>query len=177
MREMSRSRSGFTLLELLLASALFVTLLASIWGLTLLYLRTEVYAVQASQRTRINRLLVRLFNDDMTASFDIIGSAQQLHFNTRISSPENVVTVMYELRQGLGLYGAGLVRQESQMQNTQIIPEVIDCRFRYFDGENWHDTWNSRTQNRLPAAVEFVYRIQPARDANAVWESIIAKRE
>jgi prepilin-type N-terminal cleavage/methylation domain-containing protein len=171
------TKNGFTLLELMLASALFVTLLANVWGLTLLYLRTEMYAVHASQRTRVNRLVVRLFNDDLTASFDVIGSAQQLRFNTRISSPENVVTVIYELRQGLGLYGAGLLRQVSQTQETRIIPEVIDCRFRYFDGANWHDAWNSRTRNRLPAAIEFVYRIQPARDANAVWESIIAKSE
>jgi type II secretory pathway pseudopilin PulG len=39
--------------------------------------------------------------------------------------------------------------------------EVIDGQFRYFDGNNWHNDWNSITQKGLPSAIETVLQLKP----------------
>ncbi|MDR3110036.1 MAG: hypothetical protein LBU65_10195 [Planctomycetaceae bacterium] len=39
--------------------------------------------------------------------------------------------------------------------------EVIDGQFRYFDGSNWHNDWNSITQKGLPSAIETVLQLKP----------------
>ncbi|MDR3234684.1 MAG: type II secretion system protein GspJ [Planctomycetaceae bacterium] len=190
-------KNGFTLLELLLSSTLFVTLLGSVWGITSLYLRTETYAVQASERSRINRLVVRLLNDDIISALQktlqqntlqqktspqknnalppFSGSPQQLVFDALSPSGKETVTIIYEQRQGIGLHGSALIRQTQGAFQVplQIVPEIIGCRFRYYDGVNWHDSWNSQKQNALPKAVESVYRIVPLQGAKPLWESVI----
>jgi hypothetical protein len=35
-----------------------------------------------------------------------------------------------------------------------LAPEVTDIQFRYFDGSEWLDQWDSTEQNGLPVAVE-----------------------
>lgn len=35
-----------------------------------------------------------------------------------------------------------------------VVPEVAALAFRYFDGRNWFDSWNSLERKALPAAVE-----------------------
>jgi hypothetical protein len=35
-----------------------------------------------------------------------------------------------------------------------LAPEVIEVQFRYFNGLDWVDEWDSTLQERLPSAVE-----------------------
>lgn len=42
---------------------------------------------------------------------------------------------------------------------TFVIPEVRDIRFRYFDGANWSQWWDSRQRGGLPLAVEVVLEL------------------
>lgn len=51
---------------------------------------------------------------------------------------------------------------EMLAQMTELLaPEVVSLQFRYFDGLDWYDTWDSEASGSLPAAVEvtlgFVY--------------------
>jgi hypothetical protein len=39
------------------------------------------------------------------------------------------------------------------------VPEVTAVTFRYFDGANWTDTWNSIQRKSLPAAVEVQFEL------------------
>ncbi|MDR3181958.1 MAG: type II secretion system protein GspJ [Planctomycetaceae bacterium] len=171
-------KSGFTLLELLLSSTLFVALLGSVWGITSLYLRTENYTTYTSERSRVNRLVVRMFNDDLTSAAErLTGTQQQLQFAAGTPAAEDIVTITYQQRQGIGLYHSALVRQKQPAGNapalTDILPNVVECRFRYYDGTKWHDVWDNQKQTGLPKAVELAYRILPAAGAAALWESVI----
>lgn len=40
------------------------------------------------------------------------------------------------------------------------VPEVVRLRFRYSDGRRWHEAWDSRAQQRLPAAIEMAFDLE-----------------
>jgi len=59
----------------------------------------------------------------------------------------------------------GLTRREIDFETPDLnapgpegsrlsAPEIIDCRFRYFDGTSWSDSWESLQRNGLPVAIE-----------------------
>ena len=51
---------------------------------------------------------------------------------------------------------------QSLPENSWIhIPEVIHCGFRYFDGRDWTEEWDSRQRQSLPAAVEVTMQLSP----------------
>ena len=47
--------------------------------------------------------------------------------------------------------------------NQLIAPEVVEAQFRYFDGEQWMEEWDSDQMGGFPLAVEFVFAIDPNR--------------
>ncbi len=76
-----------------------------------------------------------------------------------------------------GATGTGLARMEgdrlmmemadaqadldSLAQSSRIIaPEVESLRFRYFDGLQWYDSWNSEELATLPRAIEVVFTLR-----------------
>lgn len=69
-------------------------------------------------------------------------------------------TVFYEFRPE-----SGLSRREIDFETPDIdapgpegsrmtAPEIVDCRFRYFNGSAWSDSWESLDRNGLPVAIE-----------------------
>ena len=40
------------------------------------------------------------------------------------------------------------------------LPEVVALEFRYFDGQDWTDAWDSRSRRSLPTAVEVSYQLE-----------------
>ena len=92
-------------------------------------------------------------------------------------------TVFYEMRSD------GLFRREIDFETpdnaatplgeTMSAPEVVDCRFRYFDGNQWSDHWDSLMYNGLPIAIEATVRLVALSDVrklrrNAAGDSIDA---
>ncbi len=67
--------------------------------------------------------------------------------------------------------GVGLVRREIDFETAEIpgledgetalMPEVVGCVFRYFDGRNWRNDWDSIANNGLPVAIETTLRLMP----------------
>lgn len=45
-----------------------------------------------------------------------------------------------------------------------LIPEVVNCRFEYFNGSFWSSTWNSEQQQSLPLAIRIRMQIVTAAD-------------
>lgn len=39
------------------------------------------------------------------------------------------------------------------------LPEIVSFRLRYFDGESWQSSWDSRERRELPVAVEMRFRL------------------
>ena len=56
---------------------------------------------------------------------------------------------------------------------TLLAPEVVDVSFRYFDGLQWLDQWDSASQQGLPVAVEVTLVMQDplaaAEEEDAFW--------
>jgi len=49
---------------------------------------------------------------------------------------------------------------------TTWAPEALDCRFRYFDGENWLDAWDSIEKGGLPVAIKVDLKLAPLDDVD-----------
>ena len=54
--------------------------------------------------------------------------------------------------------------QQENDPNAMWAPEVVDFRFRYGDGTNWLDSWNSIEKNGLPVAVEMTMKLMSVGD-------------
>lgn len=69
--------------------------------------------------------------------------------------------------------GANLVQTFKDETDLGIMwaPEVVDCRFRYSDGNGWTDSWDSLAQNGLPVAIEVVLQILPLEDVEKLRTS------
>jgi prepilin-type N-terminal cleavage/methylation domain-containing protein len=48
---------------------------------------------------------------------------------------------------------------------TELLTSELQSTFRYFDGQIWHEAWNSRERNALPIAVEVTLQ-EPSRGSS-----------
>ena len=60
------------------------------------------------------------------------------------------------------------------MRNVEVLaPEVTAIEFRYFDGTEWIDTWDSAERAGVPVAVEVALKMAVARPSSAMsWLSL-----
>ena len=210
---LSKSRCGYTLLELLVSLGLFVVLLSVLWNVVSLFTRTQDQGTRLAEKSQLVRSLAQLLEDDLRAAiqdpihplaepligdddvrrFGLSGTAQTLRIdvieidpfasppptdqrraamgNVTLSEPKvpELKTVFYEMRPD------GLFRREIDFEtpdnsamppgDTMSAPEVVDCRFRYFDGNQWSDAWESLGRNGLPVAIEASVRLVALSDA------------
>ncbi|MBQ5790392.1 MAG: prepilin-type N-terminal cleavage/methylation domain-containing protein, partial [Thermoguttaceae bacterium] len=49
---------------------------------------------------------------------------------------------------------------------TTWAPEALDCRFRYYDGDNWLDSWDSIEKGGLPVAIKVDLKLAPLDDVD-----------
>ena len=54
---------------------------------------------------------------------------------------------------------------------TVWAPEVLDCRFSYFDGSEWLDSWDSIEKNGLPVAIKVELKLAPLDDVDLYRQS------
>ena len=50
-------------------------------------------------------------------------------------------------------------------------PEVLDCRFSYFDGTNWISSWDSIERDGLPIAIKVELKLAPLDDVDVYRQS------
>ncbi len=60
---------------------------------------------------------------------------------------------------------------ENQLNGEPLAPEVAAIEFRYFDGGEWHEEWDSIQRNGLPLAVEIGIAILPPRHRDTWFAS------
>jgi hypothetical protein len=58
-----------------------------------------------------------------------------------------------------------------QDHGKMLAPEVVRCRFSYFDGQNWMENWNSIEKNGLPAAIAVDLQLLPQQEIEAFLTS------
>ncbi len=70
--------------------------------------------------------------------------------------------VRRELDRAVSQYANEQGRMEQLNQQGELIaPEVVGLQFRYFDGSQWLEFWDSQQIQGLPLAVEVTVAIQP----------------
>ncbi|MDR1385573.1 MAG: type II secretion system protein GspJ [Planctomycetaceae bacterium] len=104
-----------------------------------------------------------------------------------VQAPE-LKTVYYNFSL-LSPNGGGLIRREldfetpvvSQSRSTNdnqqlamFAPEVVGCSFRYYNGSQWHNSWNSLDRKGLPVAIEITFQSMPLADAETLRNSPLA---
>ena len=74
-------------------------------------------------------------------------SRQQEGFAASFSSQPSLPELYQELEKTFG-------------KQVLYLPEVVDFRFRYFDGQSWSSRWDSLARRALPVAIEVVFRVE-----------------
>ena len=189
------TRRGVTLLELLLAVAIFIVLLSIVWSATSFLLRAEQRRMQQTEQQRIVRTWTQIMTDDFLSAiqdteqlnkgasgetirhFGVSGTSTQLRidvsdYSWRSEGSSELRTIFYEFQPA-----SGLVRRErdyaaltSVAEPQKIAPEIVGGQFRYFDGRTWHDHWASLDHKSAPAAIEVTFRSLPFGEAYR-WRS------
>jgi type II secretory pathway component PulJ len=112
--------------------------------------------------------------DDDIRRFGLSGSEHFLRFDVLEENEfdlnnSGLKTLFYEFTAQ-----TGLLRQELDFETAEgqqpanpnpeaslSAPEVIDCNFRYYNGNVWSDSWDSIQRQGLPVAVEVSLKIIP----------------
>ena len=175
-------RRGFTLLEVLLASAVLIVLLGIVWTVTFCLSRAETLRLQQSEQQRIVRNWAQILSNDFRSTiqdteqlnktegdetirhFGVDGTSTQLRiditdYSWRTAESSELRTIFYEFHPQVGLLRrerdyAALKSVEGAMNNAT---EVVNGQFRYFDGGSWQDQWSSLERKCAPSAVEVTF--------------------
>jgi len=196
------TRRGITLLELLLAVAIFIVLLGIVWSATLYLLRAEQRRMQQTEQQRIVRAWTQIISDDFQSAiqdteqltkgvdgetirhFGVSGTAMQLRidvssYSWRTAESSELRTIFYDFQPE-----NGLVRREQDYASPtsaagiiRVAPEIVGGQFRYFDGRTWHEHWSSLDHKSAPAAIEVTIRSLPLGEANRWRNQVSDARE
>ena len=69
--------------------------------------------------------------------------------------------------------GGAALPSDASVKNVpkfDLIPEVVSCRFEYFNGSSWASTWNSDQQQSLPLAIRVRMRLVTAEDLDKLTQ-------
>ena len=188
-------RRGITLLEVLLASAMFIVLLGVVWNVTSLLLQAEMTRMQITDQQRIVRTWTQMMSNDFRSviqdteqlnkavgnetirHFGVSGTATQLRIDVsdyawRSADSSELRTIFYDFQQagGLSRREQDYAAPKSAGGAVQIAPEIVNGKFRYYDGRTWHDYWASIDRKRAPSAIEVTFYSLPLAEAER-WRS------
>lgn len=147
--------------------------------------------LRAAIQDPIHPRLLDSGGDDDVRRFGLSGSAQTLRIDVieinpfavmpeettrhamfgevRASGPRaaELKTVFYDYDPAKGLSRREIdfetpdLNAEGPEGSDMLAPEIVDCRFRYFDGKSWSDSWESLDRGGLPVAIEATLTLLP----------------
>jgi type II secretion system protein J len=203
MSERRGKPGGFTLLEMLVATAMTAVLAGSLYATLYVSFRAQDTAAEAVEPVRRVELAIErvradlqsavvpvgllagpLVGEDATDSLNRDNDALQLYCTTPGPRPAGPVgdVILVELcceptEDGDGLQLVRRTTVNLLASKVQEPPTEVLCRgvhafnLRYFDGEQWWDTWDSTEQGDvLPLAVEVTLELEPQDGTSEVQE-------
>lgn len=162
-------RSGFTLMEVLLALALTTLLVGAVFSFLENLGRRRDELARSAQRARELATLIDRIEGDLAAAVvsdarggpGVIGRSAEISVLTRRVVPTSGRTegdlsrTSYAFDPAEGLIRAGIGVAPSDAPPAEIAAEgVRSLRFRYFDGRAWRSEFESQQAKTLPAAIE-----------------------
>lgn len=162
-------RSGFTLMEVLLALALTTLLVGAVFSFLENLGRRRDELASSAQRSRELATLMDRIEGDLAATVvsdarggpGVIGKSAEISVLTRRvvarsgRTEGDLSRASYAFDPAEGLIRAGIGVAPSDAPPTEIAAEgVRSLRFRYFDGRAWRSEFESQQAKTLPAAIE-----------------------
>ncbi len=167
------NRRGFTLIEMLIAVALMSVLLGLVFAYwSNLTQSRERLAISIERQQALRVLLNRLERDLATVIADggefgagVEGTATRLRLCTRgvnaaaaargeEAGLRDLQVVTIEFRQGRGLTARAESPGSATVSESTLSDRLGRVRFRYHDGRQWQDRFDSRSAGGLPTAIE-----------------------
>ncbi len=66
----------------------------------------------------------------------------------------------------------GAQQATAELVEHEHAPEVVRCRFRYFDGSSWRTDWNSTSQDDLPRALHIQLWLVSAAEVDVIQRTL-----
>jgi general secretion pathway protein J len=174
-----RPATGFTLIEVLVAITLVSLVMTSVYGIFVTLSDTQKRLLADSEGYHQGRVIFdRMAREIRTCYLDTGNSLSDfisgenslgqpyLEFSstsalTSGDAPGGVVRVHYELETDLGKQVGTLYRSaqplfiaEDLEQRQRISSDISALHWRFYDGNDWQDEWDSGETNTLPQTVE-----------------------
>ena len=170
---MPRPDSGFTLLEVLIATTITALLLMTTYGIFSALSRNQQRLQQQAEYSYLSRVLFDHLGRELRTVIDRPGvegmvfqgesSESRMSLTLCTSSgttDEGIVRVHYELRPEQGetfilvRSETPLLQQDDRVHRVKLAGGIGALRLRFADSDGWRDTWQSESQIGLPSMVE-----------------------
>ncbi|MCH2132661.1 MAG: prepilin-type N-terminal cleavage/methylation domain-containing protein [Phycisphaerales bacterium] len=168
------TRHGLTLLEVLIALALGLVLMGSVTTFAWSQLSSRDQVLEAANSRRSLTLAIDRLEQDLISVVagtsdgqpGVAGDATSVTLFARGVSPswtDDPTTMIGDLHRLVLSFDTGSGQLEmnrspwigGEADRPSVLPGMFqDLRFRYFDGDQWQDQWDSLARGRLPVAVE-----------------------
>lgn len=186
-------RRGLTLIEVLIAIALVVALVGGMYGFLFELLDTRAQTVEIGRRHEAAMLLVDRLEQDLLGAVAASGGGA-----AGVSGDEHSITL---LTRGVPVFAAAgapaaaladLEQAEYRFRGDTIEARrgvvgapgastsfesfgatVHEVRFRYHDGGDWRESFNTLRAGRLPAAVEVSIWFEPWEEEDAAADDAL----
>ena len=193
-------QAGFTLVEILIAVAIVSLILTIIYGSYASSIDTMNYTREKMEAFSIIRLTLSRMNEELTSSFfsednkDVMFSGEEGSLSFISSSQERIFkdSKEYELSE-IGYFTEAaeegeslcLWRREDRTpdddvleggEKEKLMEGLKGIEFKYYDGEEWRDAWDSKEESCLPQAVKVTLQF-PDREFSTLTYLPLGKSE
>jgi len=162
------SAAGFTLLEILIATAIFLMLIVALYSAYAQVIKTREITSFRGEEEFYTRLLVQRLNQELASlvfnpagiASSFSGEKDSLSFYTDAYSlyyPANPLTRVSYFREDEKVYREEfpyLSLEEDESKKFVILEKVEELEFSYFDGRRWQDKWEKKDAVPLRVKME-----------------------
>lgn len=170
---------GFTLLEVVIAVTLLSLVMTGVYGIFSTISTTQQRLESDSEGYHQARVIFDRVGRELSGSYLALANEYSaftagddehgdpyLAFTstsalTRGDAPGGLVRVRYEIDTELGKTVGRLLRSavplfipDDPEQRQRLSSQIKELEWRFYDGNSWHDDWDSRSSNSLPQTVE-----------------------
>lgn len=182
-------KTGFTLVEVLLSVTIFSIIASSTYSVFEAQKNLSKKTAEISDKVQIARALLRLIEDDLKPSF--ISKNFEIYFvgqKNRVEtlSTNNIPKAKLETDLTKTIYyqkeGGGIYRHKRKQvtetifiteEDAELLHESALIEFRFYDGSNWIESFDSRLLGKLPKILAVTVTVNGEKFTKAFTPSLL----